>query len=161
MPLIGFTDRLDSIEENLLYKAQDGSYWLSGVCTFHQDAKGRTIVVQSVSKERYAAGEKGPQVGFWREIGSKDKPPAGGAKGFDLAKFKAAATQHKATGDGKYPPGQEGLCPSPQAAFDATLETQREPQSDTRHGSLEGTRILSVEANYMRCERPKLRVVVK
>lgn len=138
MPLIGFTDRLDSIEENLLYKAQDGSYWLSGVCTFHQDAKGRTIVVQSVSKERYAAGEKGPQVGFWREIGSKDKPPAGGAKGFDLAKFKAAATQHKATGDGKYPPGQEGLCPSPQAAFDATLETQREPQSDTRHGSLEG-----------------------
>jgi hypothetical protein len=52
MPLIGFTDRLDSIEENLLYKAQDGSYWLSGVCTFHQDAKGCTIVVQSVSKER-------------------------------------------------------------------------------------------------------------
>ena len=79
MPLIGFTDRLDSIEENLLYKAQDGSYWLSGVCTFHQDAKGRTIVVQSVSKERYAAGEKGPQVGFWREIGSKDQAAAQGA----------------------------------------------------------------------------------
>jgi len=41
MPLIGFTVRLDSIEENLLYKAQDSSYWLSGVCTFDQDAKGR------------------------------------------------------------------------------------------------------------------------
>ena len=96
----------------VLYKAQDGSYWLSGVCTFHQDAKGRTIVVQSVSKERYAAGEKGPQVGFWREIGSKDKPPAGGAKNFDLAKFKAAATQHKPLSGGKYPPGQEGACPA-------------------------------------------------
>ena len=99
MPLIGFTDRLDSIEENLLYKAQDGSYWLSGVSTFHQDAKGCTIVVQSVSKERYAAGEKGPQVGLWREIGSKDKPPARGRQRLRPGEIQGRC--HAAQGDGR------------------------------------------------------------
>ena len=122
MPLIAVSIKLDRIDEGLLYKAQGGSYWLSCVCVFETDAKGRTIVAQSIPRDRYAAGEKGPQVGYWREIGGKDKPPTSGGKGFDLAKFKAAATQHKPLSDGKYPPGQEGPA-SPQAAFDAAETT--------------------------------------
>jgi hypothetical protein len=55
-------------------------------------------------KERYAAGEKGPQVGTWREIG-QPKPPHQGA----------------------YPQGQESRFSSPQAAFDAAKDHQREP----------------------------------
>ena len=31
---------------------------------------------------------------------------------FSLKLDLAAATQHKPTGDGKYPPGQEGACPA-------------------------------------------------
>ena len=160
MPLVAVSIKLDRIREELLYRDPGGGVWLSAVCTLDEDSRGRMVVAQSIDRSRYAAGEKGPALGTWRQIGGGNHASSG-KPAFDLAKFKAAATQHKATGDGKYPPGQEGLCPSPQAAFDATLETQREPQSDTRHGSLEGTRILSVEAAYMRCERPKLRVVVK
>jgi hypothetical protein len=136
MPLVAFSVKLDRIDETLLYQDKGGGWWLSAVCTLEEDAKGRMVVAQSVPKERFAAGERGPAVGTWREIGGGNHASSG-KPAFDLAKFKAAATQHKATGDGKYPPGQEGLCPSPQAAFDAALETQREPQSDTRHGSLE------------------------
>ena len=33
-------------------------------------------------KERYAAGEKGPAIGTWREIGGGAKPPSSG-KGFN------------------------------------------------------------------------------
>ena len=68
MPLIGFTVRLDRIDEGLLFKAGDGSYWLSCVCLFETDAKGRTLVVQSIPRERYLNGERGEQVGYWREI---------------------------------------------------------------------------------------------
>jgi hypothetical protein len=135
VPLIAVSIKLDRIDEGLLYKAQDGSYWLSCVCVFETDAKGRTIVAQSIPKERYAAGEKGPPVGYWREIGGKE-PPAREGGGFNLARYKATATAHKpASGAAKYHDGQEGFFPSPQAAFDTALETQREPQRDTRHGS--------------------------
>ena len=99
MPLVAFSVRLDKIDEGLLYKAADGSYWLSCVCVFETDAKNRTLVVQSIPPERYKAGERGPQVGHWREIGGKDKPPASGGKGFDLAKFRARC--HAAQADGR------------------------------------------------------------
>ena len=128
MPLVAFSVCLDRIEENLLYQAPNGSWWLGCVCTFDTDNKGRTIVAQSIPKERYAAGAKGPQVGYWREIGGKDKPASQGSKGFDLAKYQTPA-QPKPP-DGKYPTGQETLFPSPQAAFDAAREPQREPQAD-------------------------------
>ena len=111
MSLVAVSIRLDRIEESLLFEASDGSFWLSCVCTYEEDAKGRLIVAQSISKERYKGGEKGPAIGIWREIG-QPRPPVSGGKGFDLAKFKAAATQHKPTGDGKYPPGREGVCPA-------------------------------------------------
>ena len=110
--LVAISIKLDRIEEELLYQDKGGGWWLSAVCTFEEDAKGRTIVAQSIPRERFAAGERGPAIGTWREIGGKPKPPEREGKGFDLAKFKAAATQHKATGDGKYPPGQEGVCPA-------------------------------------------------
>ena len=75
MPLVAVSIRLDKIDEGLLYKAQDGSYWLSCVCVFDTDAKGRTLVVQSIPKERYAAGEKGRQIGYlaraWRQCQSR------------------------------------------------------------------------------------------
>ena len=132
MPLVAVSIKLDRIDEELLFQAADGSYWLSCVCVFDTDAKGRTIVAQSIPKERYAAGEKGPQVGYWREIGGKDKPPAREGGGFDLAKYKATATAHKpAPSAAKYPDGQEGL--SPQAAFDAAQKPQPKPQGGEPH----------------------------
>ena len=41
-------------------------------------------------KERYAAGEKGPAVGIWREIGGGNHASSG-KPAFDLARYKAAA----------------------------------------------------------------------
>ena len=78
MSLVAFSIKLDRIDESLLFEASDGSFWLVCVCSYEQAPGGGLIVAQSIPRERYAAGEKGPQVGFWREIGSKDKPPAGG-----------------------------------------------------------------------------------
>ena len=106
MPLVAISIKLDKIDEALLFRAADGSYWLSCVCVFETDAKGRAIVAQSIPKERYAAGEKGPPVGYWREIGGASKPLQSGKATFDLSRYKATATAHKPTGDGKYPPGE-------------------------------------------------------
>jgi hypothetical protein len=91
MALTAFTIALHKIDESLLFQDSKGNWWLSCVCTLEQDDRGRNIVAQSVPKERYAAGEKGPAIGTWREIG-KDKPAAPQqAKGFDLSKYKHPA----------------------------------------------------------------------
>lgn len=45
---------------------------------------------EAIPKERYAADEKGPAIGTWRETGAGAEPPSSG-KGFNLAKYKAAA----------------------------------------------------------------------
>jgi hypothetical protein len=50
MPLVAFSVGLDRIDESPLFQAKDSSFWLSCVCTFEQDAKGRLIVAQSISK---------------------------------------------------------------------------------------------------------------
>jgi hypothetical protein len=68
------------------------------------------------------AVEKGPQVGYWREIGGKPKPTAQAGRGFDLAKYRSAVAQPNPQQQGVYPQGEESLPPSPQ-------ETQREPQA--------------------------------
>jgi hypothetical protein len=70
------------------------------------DAKNRTVVVQSIPAERYKAGERGPQVRHWREIGGQPKPLASGGKGFDLARYKAAA-QMNPPQVGAYPQGED------------------------------------------------------
>ena len=114
MPLVAVSIRLDRIDESLLFEASDGSFWLSCVCTYEEDAKGRLIVAQSISKERYKAGERGPQVGHWREIGGQPKPPAAGGKGFDLARYKAAA-QPRPSHQGAYPQGEESLLSAQEA----------------------------------------------
>jgi hypothetical protein len=90
--MVAFSIRLDRIDESLLYEAKDGSFWLSCVCSYDEDAKGRTVVAQSISKERFAAGERGPQVGHWREIGNSNPKPAQAPKPkFDMAKYRATA----------------------------------------------------------------------
>ena len=81
---------------------------------------------EAIPKERYAAGEKGPAIGTWRETGAGAKPPSSG-KGFNLAKYKAAA-QPKPPQQGAYPQGQESRFSSPQAAFDAAKDHQQEPR---------------------------------
>jgi hypothetical protein len=78
MPLIGISIKLERI---------DGGFWLSCVCTLDEDAKGRMIVAQSIPKERYAVGEKGPAVGTWREIGGGNHSSSGKPV-FDLARYK-------------------------------------------------------------------------
>ena len=60
MPLVAFSIKLDRIDESLLYQDPGGGWWLSGICTLDTDARGRMVVAQSVAKERYAAGERGP-----------------------------------------------------------------------------------------------------
>jgi hypothetical protein len=105
--MTAFTLCFDNINEELLYRAADGSTWLSCVCIFETDAKGRSLVVQSVPPERYRAGERGPRLGHWREIG-KPKAPASGGKGFNLSKFKTATQPQQ----GAHP--QESLFPSPE-----------------------------------------------
>jgi hypothetical protein len=98
MPLTAFSIRLDRVNESLLFQAKDGSWWLSCVCTLEEDAKGRLIVAQSIPKERFAAHEKGPQVGYWREIGGA-KPTQSGKK-FDLSKYrKLQPEQQPASGE--------------------------------------------------------------
>ena len=111
MPLVAFSLRLDRIEENLLYEAKDGSFWLSCICTFDEDAKGRLTVAQSVSKERFARGEKEPQIGYWRELGNKPRPAGSKPGGFDLAKYKRAPQTA-----GPAPPGQDNQEGGPAAA---------------------------------------------
>ena len=70
MPLVAISIRLDKVDEGLLYKAQDGSYWLSCVCVFETDAKNRTLVVQSHP---------------YGTIRSRRARPAGGLSGARLA----------------------------------------------------------------------------
>jgi hypothetical protein len=115
MSLTAFTVRLDRIDESLLYQAKDGSWWLSCVCTLEIDAKGRLIVAQSIPKERYQAGEKGPQVGTWREIGNRDKPATQNGKGFDLAKYKAPP---RSEGELPFPPSQQPPAREPKPSTD-------------------------------------------
>ena len=86
MSLVAFTIKLERIDEELLYRDPGGGAWLSCVCSLDQDAKGRLIVTQSLPKERYAAGEKGPAIGTWRKIGASK--PAQNGKGCDLSKYK-------------------------------------------------------------------------
>ena len=91
MSLVAFSIKLGRIDESLLFQAADGSWWLSCICTHDEDSRGRKIVAQSISKERYAAGEKGPSVGYWREIGGNSKRSEDSSKQFDLSKYKQPA----------------------------------------------------------------------
>jgi hypothetical protein len=111
MSLIAFSIRLDRIDESILYEAKDGSFWLSGLCTFEQDQKGRLIVVQSIPKERYAAGERGPAVGTWREIGGGNHVSSG-KPSFNLSKYKKPpASGGESTADDPLFPNEEEGAP--------------------------------------------------
>ena len=111
MSLVAFSIKLDRIDGTLLYQDKGGNFWLSAVCTLEEDAKGRMVVAQSVPKERYAAGEKGPAVGIWREIGGGNHASSG-KPAFDLARYKAAA-QMRPPHQGAYPQGEESLLSAP------------------------------------------------
>ena len=107
--LVAVSIKLDRIEEGFLYKAQDGSCWLSCVCVFGTDAKNRTVVVQSIPPERYKAGERGPQVGHWREIGGASKPSQSGKAAFDLSRYKKPpAPGQEPISSGQFPPATDG-----------------------------------------------------
>jgi hypothetical protein len=101
--LVAVSIKLDRIHEELLYRDPGGGVWLSAVCTLDEDSRGRMVVAQSIDRSRYAAGEKGPALGTWREIG-KPKPPAADGKGFDLARYKSSPPQPP---NGKRPQGEE------------------------------------------------------
>jgi hypothetical protein len=89
MLTIGFSIKLTRINESLLYKDPAGNFWLSGVLTIEEDDKGRTIIVQSIPKERFAAGERGPAIGTWRELVSS-KPTAQNSSDNGLGILRAA-----------------------------------------------------------------------
>ena len=54
---------------------------------YEEDAKGKLMVTQSIPKERFAAGENGPALGYWGEIGAS-KPAQSGKGAFVLSKYK-------------------------------------------------------------------------
>ena len=62
MSLVAFTIKPGRIDEELLYRDPRGGVCLSAVCTLYEDSKGRMVVAQSIPKERWAPGEKGPGV---------------------------------------------------------------------------------------------------
>jgi hypothetical protein len=98
--------KLVRIDEALLYQDKGGGYWLSCVCSFDEDAKGRMVVAQSIPKERYAAGEKGPAVGTWREIGGNNA--SSGKPAFDLAKYKKSPAPDREPPAPEQPPSTAG-----------------------------------------------------
>ena len=118
MSLIGISIKLERIDESLLYQDKGGGWWLSCVCTLDTDQKDRMIVAQSISKERYAAGEKGPALGTWREIGGGNHGSSG-KPAFDLSKFKKPpapqgappASGGKSNSDGPLFPDEEETTP--------------------------------------------------
>jgi hypothetical protein len=126
-----FTIRLDRIDESLRYQVKAGQWWLSWICTLELDDRGRNVVAQSVPKERYAAGEKEPQLGTWREIGGKDKPVATEqGKRFDLSKYRNADAQSGTQAPSQYPPGRESFSPSPQSAAQKRDQGATAPKPD-------------------------------
>jgi hypothetical protein len=71
------------------------------------------VVAQSIPKERYVAGEKGPALGTWREIGGGNHSSSGKPV-FDLAKYKKSpAPDQKPAGDGPLFPDEEEGAPAP------------------------------------------------
>ena len=74
------------------------------------------------SKERYAAGERGPAVGTWREIGGASKPRQNEKPAFDLAKYKKPPAQTGPPQQGAYPQGEVFLLPSAETALDAAKD---------------------------------------
>ena len=114
--LVAFSIRLDRVDESLLYQDKGGNYWLSGVCVFETDAKGRTLVVQSIPPVRYKTGERGPQLGHWREIGKPKpgQPGTPGTPGFNLSKYKKSPAQNGPPQEDAIPrQDQELLFPAP------------------------------------------------
>jgi hypothetical protein len=108
MPLIGISIKLAKVDETLLYKDAAGNLWLSAVCVFDCDDKGRTIISQSIPKERFAAGEKGPAIGTWREIGNSKPAAQGGDGGLGILRAAQAAAQTRyAEGQEQFSPEQE------------------------------------------------------
>jgi hypothetical protein len=91
MSMIGISVKLDRVDKGLLFQDTKGSLWLSAVLTFETDTKGRMIIAQSVPKEKYAAGERGPKIGTWREIGAH-KERAGGDRAISHGKPVNART---------------------------------------------------------------------
>ena len=112
MALVAFSVKLDRIDESLLYQDKGGGWWLSAVCTLDVDAKGRIVVAQSIPKERYVAGEKGPAVGTWREIGGGNHGSSG-KPAFDMAKYKTPPPPEQK------PPAPEQEPPAPGGTGDA------------------------------------------
>jgi hypothetical protein len=107
MALIGVSIKLQRVDKALVYQDSLGCFWLSAVLTFEADDKGRKIIAQSIPKERYAGGERGPAIGTWREIGNA-KPPAPTGDG-GLSVLRAAREANAAKE--QYPSSQERLFP--------------------------------------------------
>jgi hypothetical protein len=62
------------IDKTLLYKGDKGTY-LSGVLMENKNGRGEYgddgFIVQNVSKEAHAAGQRGPIIGNWRRLEMK------------------------------------------------------------------------------------------
>jgi hypothetical protein len=101
--MISISVSLPKIDEALLFEGKNGHY-LNLILLTEKDKFGNLIVVQPVSKEAYARGERGPAVGIWKEFGAKPGSQTEQG-GFNLAKYKqpGAKRRHNLMRPASYP----------------------------------------------------------
>jgi hypothetical protein len=82
--------KLSRLREDLLYHGKNGETYLNLILVDKEDRFGNLTVIQPVSREAYASGERGEAVGTWKDLGVGSKQQSTPAKtSFDLAKYKS------------------------------------------------------------------------
>ena len=71
---------VSKIDKSAIYEGKNGKY-VDLVMFENRDGEDQYgnlgFVTQDIGKERRLAGERGPILGNWKEIGAKSEPPAG------------------------------------------------------------------------------------
>jgi hypothetical protein len=72
--MISISVNTSKIDRSKLYESpKTGTKYLNLILLNQEDRFGNRMIIQPVSREAYAAGERGEQVGTWKEFGAKAK----------------------------------------------------------------------------------------
>ena len=75
--MISISVNTSKIDRFKLYESpKTGTKYLNLILLNQEDRFGNRMVIQPVSREAHAAGERGEQVGTWKEFGAKAKTPS-------------------------------------------------------------------------------------
>jgi hypothetical protein len=78
--VISISVNTSKIDRSKLYESpKTGAKYLNLILVNQEDQFGNRMVIQPVSREAYAAGERGEQVGTWKKLEPKPRPVAGRA----------------------------------------------------------------------------------